>query len=68
MAIIDGKFRWQEGERLQFWGGRVNGWVSAEIISVSVQGAPTIVDPLTGKRRTFHGAHSVWVRPMPEAR
>lgn len=45
---------WQVGQRIQFWGGARNGWVSAEIISVSVRGAPTVIDPLTGKRRTFH--------------
>ena len=46
--------RWKEGDILRFWAGKEHGWISAKIISVSTLGAPTIIDPITGKKRVMH--------------
>lgn len=44
---------WSKGDILSFWGGRDRGWVEAKIVSVSERGVPTVIDPATGKRRSF---------------
>lgn len=45
---------WKEGDTLRFWAGREHGWVEAKVLSVSVRGVPTIIDPVTGRKRVMH--------------
>lgn len=45
--------KWKAGDRITFWAGRQHGWVVAPIVSVSLRGVPTVIDPTTGKRRVL---------------
>lgn len=41
------------GDWIQWWAGREHGWVSAQVLSLSIKGFPSVIDPVTGKKRVL---------------
>lgn len=41
------------GDYVQWWAGKQYGWVSAQVVSVSLKGFPTVIDPVTGKKKSL---------------